>query len=269
MLLLIAGFVLFEAAHRLINPIIPEITYASLIALVATLVVNLCVCIYEYRQGKKLDSAILISDSLHTRSDVYISISVLTTLLAIKYGLPPIIDPLASLVVVGFILKAAIQIIRSTSEVLVDSAVADSDKIRDITLSFQEVHGVHDIRSRGSEQELYIDMHVLIDPEMEIAESHRLCHAVEEKICRELQVGARVMIHMDPFAVPTWDTGVISLTNLCRVVMLFILFQWFIQSIKCNQLRPKQSLDEVNSESAVFIVNESNLSVGLFHFDRE
>ncbi len=199
MLLLIAGFVLFEAAHRLINPIIPEITYASLIALVATLVVNLCVCIYEYRQGKKLDSAILISDSLHTRSDVYISISVLTTLLAIKYGLPPIIDPLASLVVVGFILKAAIQIIRSTSEVLVDSAVADSDKIRDITLSFQEVHGVHDIRSRGSEQELYIDMHVLIDPEMEIAESHRLCHAVEEKICRELQVGARVMIHMEPF----------------------------------------------------------------------
>lgn len=199
MLLLIAGFVLFEAAHRFISPIVPEITYVSLIALVATLVINIIVCTYEYRQGKKLGSAILIADSLHTRSDVYISVSVFLTLLGIKYGLPPIIDPLASLLVVGFIVKAALNIIRSTSEVLVDAAVADSERIRDIALSFQEVHGVHDIRSRGSEQELYIDMHVLINPEMEVAESHRLCHAVEEKICRELCVGARVMIHLEPF----------------------------------------------------------------------
>jgi cation diffusion facilitator family transporter len=199
MLLLIAGLVLFEAAHRFIKPVVPEVSYASLIALVITLIVNLIVCTYEYRQGKKLASAILIADSLHTRSDVYISISVLITLLGIKHGLPPIIDPLASLLVVGFIVKAALQIIRSTSEVLVDAAVADSDKVRDIALSFQEVHGVHDIRSRGSEQELYIDMHVLIDPEMGIAESHQLCHAVEEKICRDLCVVARVMIHLEPY----------------------------------------------------------------------
>ena len=101
--------------------------------------------------------------------------------------------------VVGFIIKAALQIIRSTSEVLVDAAVADSDTIRDITLGFPEVRGVHDIRSRGTERDLYIDMHVLLEPEMGIAASHDLCHAVEQKICQELKVRARVMIHIEPY----------------------------------------------------------------------
>lgn len=199
MLLVIAALVLYEAISKFANPVTPDITLASLVALVATLFINVFVCIYEYRQGQKLNSAILISDSLHTRSDVYVSISVLFTLLGIKFGLPPIIDPIASLVVAAFIIRAAFEIIRSTSDVLVDKVAADSDKIRDIALSFAEVHGVHDIRSRGTDQEIYIDMHVLIDPNMAIADSHKLSHAVERKICQELQVSARVMIHIEPF----------------------------------------------------------------------
>ena len=199
MLLMIAVLVFHEAMDKFAHPVVPAVTVSSLIALVATLLLNIFVCIYEYRQGQKLGSAILISDSLHTRSDVYVSLSVLCTLVGIRYGLPPIIDPIASLIVAAFILRAAFQIIRSTSEVLVDKAVADSEQIRSITLEFSEVRGVHDIRSRGTEQELFIDMHVLIDPDMGIADSHRLCHAVEQRICQKLHVAARVMIHMEPY----------------------------------------------------------------------
>lgn len=199
MLLIIAVLVLHEAMDKFVNPVVLGVTVSSLIALVATLFINIFVCIYEYRQGQKLGSAILISDSLHTRSDVYVSLSVLCTLVGIRYGLPAIIDPIASLIVAVFILRAAFQIIRSTSAVLVDKAVADIEQIRNIALEFPEVHGVHDIRSRGTEQELFIDMHVLIDPDMGIADSHRLCHAVEQRICQELQVTARVMIHMEPY----------------------------------------------------------------------
>ena len=199
MLLLIAGFVLYEAGQRFFHPVTPDITNVSLIALLATLFVNLAVCTYEYREGKKLGSAILIADSLHTRSDVYVSLSVLVTLLAIRFGFPPIIDSLASLVVVGFIIKAALGIIRSTSEVLVDAAIADTEKIRELALSFASVRGVHGIRSRGSEQDLYIDMHILVDPRMGVADSHRLSHAVEDRICAELHPGAKVIIHIEPF----------------------------------------------------------------------
>lgn len=149
MLLIIAALVLHEAIDKFVNPVAPHITVVSLVALIATLLINVFVSIYEFRQGQKPGSAVLISDSLHTRSDVYVSISVLFTLLGIKFGLPSIIDPIASLVVAAFILHAAFQIIRSTSEVLVDKAVADSDKIRNIMFEFPEVRGVHNIRTAG------------------------------------------------------------------------------------------------------------------------
>lgn len=200
MLLLIGGFVVYEAFEKFLNPVVPNITTESLVALIGTLLVNLYVCIYEYRQGQKLGSPILVSDSLHTRSDVYVSISVLATLIGIKFGLPAVIDPIASLVVAAFILRAAAGIIRSTSDVLVDKAVVtDTELIREIAFSFPEVKDIHNIRSRGSEQDLYIDMHLLVDPAMELANSHRLSHEIEREIRQRLQAGAHVMIHMEPF----------------------------------------------------------------------
>ena len=114
--------------------------------------------------------------------------------------MPAVIDPIASLVVAAFILRAAAEIIRSTSDVLVDKAVVtDTELIREIAFSFPEVKDIHNIRSRGSEQELYIDMHLLVDPTMELATSHRLSHEIEREIRRRLQAGAHVMIHMEPF----------------------------------------------------------------------
>lgn len=199
MLILIAIFVIGEAVGKFTHPVTPDITMESLIALVLTLAVNVVVCRYEYRQGEILGSPVLISDSMHTRSDIYVSLSVLGALLGIKAGLPPVIDPIASIIVAAFIIHAAVEIIRSTSSVLVDRATVDTERIREIAMGFAKVRDVHDIRSRGSEQDLYIDMHVLIDPAMGVEESHRLSHDVEDKIRKELHDGARVMIHMEPF----------------------------------------------------------------------
>ena len=59
-----------------------------------TLIINIFVSSYEYKEGKKLNSYILISDSVHTKSDIFVSIGVLATLIGVKLGLPPIIDPI-------------------------------------------------------------------------------------------------------------------------------------------------------------------------------
>lgn len=199
MLLIIALLVVYEAVSKFAVPVVPNVTDASLVALVVTLAINIFVCTYEYRQGVKLGSPILISDSQHTRSDVYVSISVLGTLIGIKLGLPPIIDPIASLLVAAFIIRAAVEIIKSTSEVLVDKAVADIAAIEEIVLSFSQVRGVHDIRSRGSVQQLFIDMHILVDTDMAVVSAHQLSHDIEQRIQQQLQHQTRVMIHTEPF----------------------------------------------------------------------
>lgn len=206
MLFFIAGKIIIDSINRFINPVLPEITVVSLIALVVTVVVNIFVCLYEYKIGKKLSSHILISDSMHTRSDIYVSTGVLTTLICIKIGLPPVIDPIASLIVSGFILYAAYEIFRDNSDVLVDKATVDTEKIKAIAKNYQQVKDTHDIRSRGSKNDLYIDMHIMTEPGLSVEESHLLIHNIEEEIRREINESAQVIAHIEPYVPETAPT---------------------------------------------------------------
>lgn len=204
--ILIAGMIFFigvkiilDAITRFITPVVPDITLESLIVLLSTLCVNIFVCVYEYKKGKELGSQILISDSMHTRSDIYVSIGVLISLISIKIGLPPIIDPIVSLVVAGFIIYAAFEIFKDNSDVLVDKAAVNTDKIKDIALNFEQVKDIHNIRSRGSANDLHIDMHIMIEPDMSVEESHKLIHSIEEKIREEINNNVQLIAHIEPF----------------------------------------------------------------------
>jgi len=198
MLFFLSGKIVIEAIGKLSNPIAPRITLESLIALGLTLIINIFVSVLEYRKGKALDSQILISDSLHTRSDIYISIGVLLSLGGIKLGLPNIIDPLVSLIVSGFILHAAYQIFRSNSDILVDRAAIDAEKVRKIAMSFNLVKDTHDIRSRGDQNSLYIEMHIVTDPDLSIEQSHNLIHSIEDKIRQDVNQNAELNVHLEP-----------------------------------------------------------------------
>src|SRR5690554_2303257 len=87
MLFLAGGKVVLGAIERFKEPIIPEITIESILVLIFTLIVNIVVSVTEYKKGKELNSQILIPDSMHTRSDIYVSLVVLATLIGIKLGL--------------------------------------------------------------------------------------------------------------------------------------------------------------------------------------
>ncbi|MDF2500891.1 MAG: putative Co/Zn/Cd cation transporter [Anaerosporomusa subterranea] len=199
MLLVITTNIILEAIAKILEPVTPQFGADTIAALVATLVINVIVSVYEYRQGQRLNSYILIADSLHTRSDIYVSLGVLLTLLGIKLGAPPLIDPIASIIVAGFIAHAALEIIKSTSDILVDRAAVDLVLIESVTMTFSQVKDVHGIRSRGSESALFIDMHIVIDPLMSIEEAHELVHQIEEKLKEEINPTIQALIHTEPY----------------------------------------------------------------------
>lgn len=199
MLLFIGGKIIFEGISKFQNPVEPTITIGSLLVLILTLIVNIFVCTYEYRIGKKLNSYILVSDSLHTKSDIFVSIGVLLTLVGVRLGLPAIIDPIASLVVAGFILHASYEIFKSTIDVLVDKAIVDEEAIKHILKSFNEIKDVHNIRSRGSENDVHIDMHIMVEPNITVEKSHKLNHDIEESIRKNINKSSQVIIHIEPF----------------------------------------------------------------------
>ena len=88
--------------------------------MVATLIVNLGISTYESRIGKRLDSAILISDAKHTRSDCYITIGVLVGLVLMLLGLPSIVDGIVGFVVVGFIFYGAYEVLTNNINLFCD-----------------------------------------------------------------------------------------------------------------------------------------------------
>ncbi|GAA3662828.1 cation diffusion facilitator family transporter [Asaccharospora irregularis] len=199
MLLFLSFKIIIESFLRFKTPVVPNITMTSLIVLVITLLINILVCTYEHRIGKKLNSYILVSDSLHTKSDVFVSIGVLMTLVGVKLGLPAIIDPVASLVVAGFILHASYEIFKPTIDVLVDKAIIDEDDIKEVLKEFEIIKSVHKIRSRGSENNVYIDMHIMLDPNVTVEGSHMLNHDIENLIREKINKSAQVIVHIEPY----------------------------------------------------------------------
>ena len=199
MLFVMAGKIIIEAIGRFIKPVMPEVTLESLLILLLTLGINIFVSIFEYKKGKALNSQILISDAAHTRSDIFVSTGVLLTLSGIKLGVPPFIDPLTSLLVAVFIIRAAYEVFRDNSGILVDRAVVDAGKIRQIVLGFAQVKDVHNIRSRGSKNDMHIDMHIMTEPDLSVEESHALIHSIEEKLKDVINKNVQVFAHLEPY----------------------------------------------------------------------
>lgn len=198
MLIIVTIKIVWGAIHWFFHPYQPNITIISLIVMIITLIINITISSIEYKKAKQYNSDILLSDSMNTRSDILVSSSVLITIIAIKLGIPPIIDPISSLVVAAVIVYASIEIFKSTTGVLVDKRVLKPDKIKEVVLSFPEVRYVDKIRSRGRRDEIFIDLHIKIDPNMNIQESHHLNHEIEEKLNKEFDVNISLIAHIEP-----------------------------------------------------------------------
>lgn len=199
MLLVVAGGILRAAYERVLNPVMPQFDTITILVLLITLVVNIFVCTYEARRGRELNSYLLIADAVHTKSDIFVSLGVLASIIAIKLGAPAIVDPIASAVVGCFIIAAAVDIIRSTGGVLADKAALDHDEIEKIVRGFQPVMDVHRIRSRGTAPHVFLDMHIKLDPLMTVGEAHALAHDIEDQIKAQISAGINVTIHMEPY----------------------------------------------------------------------
>jgi cation diffusion facilitator family transporter len=197
LLFLLCFNVVREGILRFLHPVVPQVNVSSFLVMGITLAINIAVMTYENRMGIVLKSDILISDALHTRADILTSISVIITLIAVKFGYP-ILDPIASLMIAGFIGYAAINIVKESSRVLSDGVAIPNDEIKRLVLSIRGVEECHQIRSRGRSDDIHIDLHVLVDPEMHMHRAHHLSYAIENKIKRDFRGVTDVVVHMEP-----------------------------------------------------------------------
>lgn len=200
LLFLVCFNVAREGVLCFLHPVIPEVNLSGFLVMGATMAINLSVMTYETRMGKALKSDILTSDALHTRADLLTSSSVIVTLIGIRLGYP-ILDPIATLVIAGFIGYAAFDILRESSRVLSDGVAIQIDEIKRVVVSIKGVKECHQIRSRGRPDDIHIDLHILVDPEMHVHQAHHLSYAIENKIKRDFRGVTDVVVHLEPMEV--------------------------------------------------------------------
>ena len=196
-LLLVVVEVSRAALNRLAGGPAPHITAMSFIVMIVTLAINLLVVRYEGREARRLNSELLLADAMHTRSDVLTSCAVLISLTAVRLGYP-VLDPIGGLVITVFIARTGWKIARETSDVLADRVVLAEDDIRRVVMGTPEVVGCHHIRSRGTMDHTFLDLHVWYPPEMPLYEAHRLSHIVKDRLMSTYPQIADAIIHIEP-----------------------------------------------------------------------
>jgi len=174
-----------------------DITFGSFAIMIVTVAVNLIVIQYETREAKRLSSEMLLADSMQTRADVWSSLTVIVALVGARLGFP-LLDPLAALVVAGFIGYGGYQIFHATAGILSDRSVMLERDIEHVVMSVAGVLGCHEIRTRGSEDHVFLDLHVWLPPDMPLDEAHRISHVVKDKLMARYPKIADAIIHIEP-----------------------------------------------------------------------
>ena len=175
----------------------PSVTPASFAIMLATLAINIAVVRAERSAARRLSSELLLADARHTQSDVLTSIAVIAALAGSAYGFP-ILDPLAALVIVGFIGYAGFEIARDAARILSDEIVISEEDVRRVVQSVPQVLGCHHIRSRGSTDHVFLDLHVWLDGATPLTDAHAVSHAVKDLLMERYPQIADAIIHIEP-----------------------------------------------------------------------
>ncbi len=140
--------------------------------LLATLVINIFVAIYERRRGEALASTFLKADASHTFSDCMVTSFSLASLLT--QNLAWWADPLLALGVLAFLLRAAWNIIAENLPALTDHVQLDPLEVKQVAGKAPGVHGIYGIRSHGTPTDVHLDLGIIIDKDITAEDAEKV-----------------------------------------------------------------------------------------------
>jgi len=110
----------------------------------------------------------------------------------------PILDPLAAVLVAGFIGYAGWEIAKDASRILSDEIVIEESAVRDVLRGVPDVLGCEKIRTRGSADHAFLDLHLWLDPETPLQRAHSKSHEAKDRLMARFPQLVDVVIHIEP-----------------------------------------------------------------------
>ncbi|HLF25591.1 MAG TPA: cation-efflux pump [Anaerolineae bacterium] len=207
-LLLLAGWEIIEnVMARLLRGGAPTIEPLSLTLLTLTVPINLFIVWYEGRRGRALHSEVLLADATQTRVNVWTTLAAFAGLLGGRLGLPwlDLVSALGITLVIG---REAWRILRATLNVLSDSAALDPGRVEQVAQQVPGVRYATEVRSRGREDDIHLDLHVKVDAAMSTTQAHAIASEVERRLKTDLPGVVDAVVHVEPGHLPPptrWD----------------------------------------------------------------
>ena len=171
----------------------------ALIAAIVSIITKEAMYWYTRHYAKQIDSAALMADAWHHRSDAFSSIGALIGIAGSRMGFP-IMDSIASLVIFIFIAKAAFDIFKDAMDKMVDHSCDENTEkaIYDCVISHEDVLGIDLLQSRIFGNKIYVDLEIELDASYTLEKAHRIAEDIHEDIEKNFPKVKHVMIHVNP-----------------------------------------------------------------------
>jgi cation diffusion facilitator family transporter len=206
LIFLAAGWILYEAVHKLINPQPLDAPGLGVAVMLVSAVLNIFVSQKLFKVAKETDSVALQGDAWHLRTDVYTSVGVMAGLALItagKYSFPGVhfdwLDPVAAIAVALLIIRAAYELTLRAARDLLDTSLPEEEKwIRNELARLNlPIRGFHHLRTRKAGATRFVELHIVLDNNMSIQESHRISDQITAKIRKQFP-DTHVTVHEEP-----------------------------------------------------------------------
>lgn len=197
-----AVVVLIEAGHRLYQPRAVAHADIGVAVMIFAIVVTFALTRFQAHVVRRTGSVAIKADSLHYVGDLLINAAVVLALvLSWKLGWI-YADPLFGCGIAAYILYNAWRIGAGAWQMLMDRELPEETRarIKQIALAHPEVIALHDLRTRASGRQTFIQLHLEMDGGMNLYKAHRIADAVEAELCAAFPE-AEVIIHQDPHGI--------------------------------------------------------------------
>ncbi len=201
-----AGWIIYEAVLKLIDPQKIDLALWGVGVMLLSAVVNIFLSRKLFKVGRETDSVALMADAWHLRTDVYTSVGVMAGLALIAAGgkffpgrILTWVDPVAAIAVALLIIRAAYELTIQSGRDLLDANLPEEEKwIREEISRLQlPIRGFHHLRTRKAGATRFVDLHVMMDKDLSIQESHRISEQVTAMIQKRFP-RTQVMVHEEP-----------------------------------------------------------------------
>ncbi|MDR0733281.1 MAG: cation diffusion facilitator family transporter [Dysgonamonadaceae bacterium] len=198
---LMGGQVLIASTGKIIRGEITELPSTVAIGVtVVSIVGKLLLALYQFRQGKRVNSSMLRANAVNMRNDVIISSGVLLGL-GFTFLLDlPVLDPIIALLISIYIIYSAVGIFRDANVVLMDG-MRDTTIYKEIIRAVEKVpeaSNPHRIRSSHTGNFYNIVLDIEVDGNLPLAEAHRIAQKTEDAIKAAVDNIYDIVIHVEP-----------------------------------------------------------------------